>query len=68
MRQKMRKLHLPLQWKVLLCITLIIFPTIGIIFVWEGMQQELRAIDQIIYQARVLARQIILTRQWVSEC
>lgn len=64
----MRKLHLPLQWKFLLCITLIIFPTIGIIFVWEGMQQEKRAIDQIMNQARVLARQIILTRQWISDC
>ncbi len=64
----MRKFNLPLQWKFLLCITLIIFPTIGIIFVWEGTQQEKRAIDQIMNQARVLARQIILTRQWISDC
>ena len=64
----MRKLHLSLQWKFLLLITLIVFPTIGAIFVWEGMQHEKRAIDQIMNQAKVLARQIILTRQWVSDC
>ncbi|MBW1705940.1 MAG: DUF3365 domain-containing protein [Deltaproteobacteria bacterium] len=64
----MRKLKLSLQWKFLLGITLIIFPTIGVIFIWEGMQHEKRAIDQIVNQARVLSRQIILTRQWISDC
>ncbi|MBW2616966.1 MAG: DUF3365 domain-containing protein, partial [Deltaproteobacteria bacterium] len=64
----MRKYNLSLQWKFLLGITLIIFPTIGIIFIWEGMQHEKRAMDQIINQARVLSRQIVLTRQWISDC
>lgn len=57
-----------LQWKFLLSITLVIFPTIGLIFLWEGMQSEKRAADQMINQARVLSTQIILTRQWVSDC
>jgi len=64
----MGKLSLSLQWKFLLSITLIIFPTIGIIFIWEGTQHEKRAMDQIMNQARVLSRQVILTRQWISDC
>ncbi|MBW1798152.1 MAG: DUF3365 domain-containing protein [Deltaproteobacteria bacterium] len=64
----MRKFKLSLQWKFLLSITLIIFPTIGIIFIWEGMQHEKRAMDQIMNQARILSRQIVLTRQWISDC
>ncbi len=64
----MRKYNLSLQWKFLLSITLIIFPTIGIIFIWEGMQHEKRAMVQIMNQARVLSRQIVLTRKWISDC
>ena len=64
----MRKYNLSLQRKFLLSITLIIFPTIGIIFIWEGMQHEKRTMDQIINRARVLSRQVVLTRQWISDC
>ena len=64
----MRRYKFSLQWKFLLFITLIIFPTIGIIFMWEGMQQEKRTMDQIMKQAMILSRQVILTRQWVSDC
>lgn len=64
----MGKYNLSLQWKFLLYITLIILPSIGIIFMWEGIQLEKRAMDQIMNQARVLSRQIILTRKWVSDC
>ncbi len=64
----MRKYRLSLQWKFFLTIALIVFPTIGVIFVWEGIQHEKRTMDQIKNQARVLSRQIILTRQWISDC
>ncbi|MBC8177813.1 MAG: DUF3365 domain-containing protein [Desulfobacteraceae bacterium] len=64
----MRKYHLSLQVKFLLCITLIIFPTIGVIFMWEGIQREKQGMDQVMNQARILARQVILTRQWIADC
>jgi signal transduction histidine kinase len=63
----MRKYSLSLQWKFLLSIALIILPTLGVSFVWVGIQQEKQALDQVMNQARVLVRQIILTRQWVSD-
>ncbi len=64
----MGKYRLSLEWKFLLSITLIVFPILGIIFAWEGVQRERHAMDQLKNQARVLARQIILTRQWISDC
>ena len=66
--QKMRKYHLSLQWKFFLCINLIIFPTIGITFMWAGILHEKRTMEQVLNQARLLSRQVILTRQWVSDC
>ena len=64
----MRKYRLSLQWKFLLGIVLIIFPTLGIIFTWAGIQNEKQAINQVVNQARILSRQIILTRQWITDC
>jgi signal transduction histidine kinase len=64
----MSKFRLSLQWKFLLSIALIILPTLGVIFLWTGFQNEKQAMDQVLNQARVLIRQIILTRQWVSDC
>ncbi len=64
----MRRRKLSLQSKFLLSITLIIFPTLSIIFTWEGVQRERHAMDQLMNQARVLARQVILTRRWISDC
>lgn len=64
----MRKFYLSLQSKFLLSIVLIIFPVIGVIFAWVGIHNENQAMDQVVDQARILARQVILTRQWVSDC
>jgi signal transduction histidine kinase len=64
----MKRFRSSLQRKFLLSIALIILPTLGVIFLWVGIQQEKLAIDQVVNQARVLVRQIILTRQWVSDC
>ncbi len=57
-----------LQWKFFLSIVLIIVPTLGITFLWVGYQNEQQAMNQVLNQARILVRQIILTRQWVSDC
>lgn len=64
----MRQIHLPLQLKFLLSIVLIVVPVLGVIFTWVGVQNERQATEQVLNQARVIARQVILTRQWVSDC
>ena len=64
----MRKIELSLQWKFFLSIALIIVPTLGIIFTWTAVQQEKQSMDQVKNEARVLSKQIILTRQWISDC
>jgi signal transduction histidine kinase len=63
-----RKFELSLQWKFFLSIVLIIVPTLGIIFTWTAVQHEKQSMDQIKNEARVLSKQIILTRQWISDC
>ncbi len=57
-----------LQKKFLLSILLIITPVVGVIFSWAGINTERNATIQVINQARTLARQIIMTRQWVADC
>jgi len=51
-----------------LSIILIIVPVLGIIFTWTGIQNEQQAKEQVLTQARVLSRQVILTRQWITDC
>jgi signal transduction histidine kinase len=63
-----KKFRLKLQWKFFLCIVLIILPTLGIIFAWAGIQNKNQSDDQVVNQARILARQIVLTRQWITDC
>ncbi|MCP4622150.1 MAG: DUF3365 domain-containing protein [bacterium] len=63
----MKKFHVSLQWKFFLCIVLIIIPTLGIIFTWAGFQNEKQSNAQVVNQARILSRQIILTRQWITD-
>ena len=64
----MEKFRFSLQWKFFLCIVLIIIPTLGIIFTWAGIQSGNQANDQVVNQARILSRQIVLTRQWITDC
>ena len=64
----MRRLKLSLRHKFFLSIVLIIVPTLGIIFAWAGVRSERNATSQIVNQARILARQIVMTRQWISDC
>ena len=63
----MEKIRVSLQWKFFLCIVLIIIPTLGIIFTWTGFQNEKQSNNQVVNQARILSRQIILTRQWITD-
>ena len=63
----MNKFRVSLQWKFFLCLVLIIIPTLGIIFTWTGIQNEKQSNNQVVNQARILSRQIILTRQWVTD-
>ena len=64
----MKKLRVSLQWKFFLSIVLIIFPILGIIFTWAGIQSGNQANDQVVNQARILSQQIVLTRQWITDC
>jgi signal transduction histidine kinase len=63
-----RRPKLSLQSKFFLVILLVMFPILGATFAWVGIRNEQHATAQLVNQARVLARQIILTRQWVSDC
>lgn len=64
----MQKPRFPLQLKFLVVIILVMIPVLGAIFIWTGVQNEKNAMEQVINQARVLSRQIILTREWVTDC
>ena len=64
----MRKVRFSLKEKFLIGIILTVVPVLGLIFAWTGLRNERQATNQVINQARILARQIILTRQWISDC
>ena len=64
----MKNIRLSLQAKFLWSIILIIVPVMGVIFTWVGIRNEKQAMTQVVNQARILSRQIILTRQWITDC
>ncbi len=64
----MRRFNFSLQHKFIFSIALIIVPTMGIIFAWMGYQHEKLVGKQLLDRARVLSRQIVITRQWISDC
>jgi len=64
----MRTYQLSLQWKFFLVIALVVFPTLAIIFKVADIQYEKQAMDQVRDQARTLAMQVIMTRQWIADC
>jgi signal transduction histidine kinase len=63
----MRGFRGSLQFKFMSAIICIVVPLLGIIFLWQGVAEERQAWTQVVNQARLLTRQIILTRQWVSD-
>jgi signal transduction histidine kinase len=62
------KAKLPLHHKFLLSIVVIVTPILGVLFTWMDMRSRDHILDQIVNQARVLSRQVVLTRQWVTDC
>ncbi len=58
----------PLSRKFLVVLGIVIVPVLGAIFVWIGLQQQRELMQQVKRQAEALARQVVLTRQWVSDC
>ena len=64
----MRRINLSLQSKFFLTIAFIVVPVLGLIFTWTGIRNEGQAVAQVLNQARILARQIVMTRQWVADC
>ena len=64
----MKEIRFSLKEKFLIGIILTVVPVLGLIFAWTGLRNERQATDQVINQARILARQIIMTRQWISDC
>lgn len=62
------KLTFSLQKKFILSILLVVTPMIGLTFVWTGIHNRDSTMIQIVKQAQILSRQIILTRQWISDC
>ncbi len=64
----MNRPRLSLQQKFFISIILVVIPVLSVIFIWAGIQNQKNAMEQVINQARVLSRQIILTRQWISDC
>ena len=64
----LRSLKLSLRQKFFLSIVFIVVPVMGVIFAWVSMRTQENATAQVINQARVLSRQIVLTRQWVADC
>ena len=64
----MRKFKISLKGKFFVGIVLTVVPVLGLIFAWTGIRNEKHAKSQVINQARILARQIIMTRQWIADC
>jgi len=64
----MRKIRVSLNGKFFIGIVLTVVPVISLIFAWTSIHNERHAISQVTNQARILARQIIMTRQWVADC
>ncbi len=60
--------NLSLQGKFLFTIIMIIVPVLGLVFTWVELQTIRQVKEQALDQARILARQVILTRQWVTDC
>ncbi len=63
-----KRFKFSLQLKFLLSIVFIVVPVLGIIFTWAGLRNERQTTNQVVNQARILARQIVMTRQWIADC
>ena len=64
----MKNIKISLTGKFFIGIVLTVVPVLGLIFTWTGIRNERHATSQVVNQARILARQIIMTRQWIADC
>lgn len=64
----MGRFRISLKGKFFIGIVLTVVPVLGLIFAWTGIRNEKNATGQVINQARILASQIIMTRQWIADC
>ena len=62
------KINNPLKKKFVLGVILIIVPVLGLVFTWIGFRLSNQGRLETIEKARVIADQIVLTRQWISDC
>ncbi len=56
-----------LQGKFLFVIIMITLPVLGLVFTWLEIQTIRQAREQALDKARIISRQVILTRQWVTD-
>ncbi len=57
-----------LQKKFLFTITLIIVPVLGLVFGWVEFQNIQQVREESLGKARIISRQVILTRKWIIDC
>lgn len=62
------KLNYPLKRKFAFGIILIIVPILGLVFTWIGFRLSDQGRQETLEKARVITDQIILTRQWITDC
>ncbi|MBU1345193.1 MAG: DUF3365 domain-containing protein [Proteobacteria bacterium] len=62
------KINYPLKRKFVFGVIIIIVPILGLVFTWIGFRMSNQGKQETLEKARVLADQIILTRQWVTDC
>ncbi len=62
------KINYPLKRKFVFGVVIIIAPILGLLFTWIGFRISDQSRQETIEKARVIADQIILTRQWVTDC
>ncbi len=62
------KINYPLKRKFVFGVTIIIVPILGLLFTWIGFRLSDQSRLETLEKARVIAEQVILTRQWVTDC
>ena len=62
------KINYPLKRKFVFGVIIIIVPILGFLFTWIGFRLSNQGKQETLEKARVIADQIILTRQWVTDC
>ena len=61
------KINSPLRRKFVFGVVFIIVPILGLVFTWIGFRISKQGRQETLEKARVVADQIVLTRQWVTD-